>query len=52
MKDDIEAKNFFQDDGDKIKINWFCYEYANNLYNAIKAEKNSCDIEGSKHLPR
>jgi hypothetical protein len=39
MKDYIEAKNFYQDDGDKIKLNWFCYEYANNLYNAIAAEK-------------
>jgi len=39
MKDNIEARNFYQDNGDKIKINWFCYEYANNLYNAIMVEK-------------
>jgi hypothetical protein len=39
MKDAIEAKNFYQDNGDKIRINWFCYEYANNLYNEIKADK-------------
>lgn len=36
MLDYIAAKSFYQDAGDKIKLNWFCYEYANNLYAAIK----------------
>jgi len=36
MLDHIKAKSFYQDAGDKIKLNWYCYEYANNLYNAIK----------------
>jgi hypothetical protein len=30
--DKVKADNFFKDDGDKIKINWLLYEYANNLY--------------------
>jgi hypothetical protein len=36
MVDYINAESFYQDAGDKIKLNWFCYEYANNLYTAIK----------------
>jgi hypothetical protein len=30
--DKVRADNFFKDDGDKVKINWLLYEYANNLY--------------------
>lgn len=33
--DKVKADNFFKDDGDKIKINWLLYEYANNLYAEI-----------------
>jgi len=36
--DYIKAGSFYQDDGDKIKLNWFCYEYANNIYDAIKKD--------------
>jgi hypothetical protein len=39
MADNIKAENFYQDDGDKIKLNWFCYEYANNLYSFIQLSK-------------
>ena len=39
MDDSIKAESFYQDNGDKIKLNWFCYEYANNLYSAIKSSK-------------
>ena len=34
--DYINAGSFYQDAGDKIKLNWFSYEYGNNLYTAIK----------------
>jgi hypothetical protein len=30
--DKVRADNFFKDDGDKVKVNWLLYEYANNLY--------------------
>jgi uncharacterized Fe-S radical SAM superfamily protein PflX len=30
--DKVKATNFYKDDGDKIKLNWFLYEYANALY--------------------
>jgi hypothetical protein len=40
MIDNVKAENFYQDNGDKIKINWFCYEYANNLCGFIKSSKN------------
>jgi hypothetical protein len=37
MSDDkIAANNFYQDDGDKIKQNWFLYEYANVMYMMIE----------------
>jgi len=39
MDDNVKAEKFYQDDGDKIKLNWFCYEYANNLYRFIKLSK-------------
>lgn len=35
--DYVQAKGFYQDAGDKIKLNWFCYEYANNIYMAIRS---------------
>jgi len=38
--DFVKATSFYQDDGDKIKLNWFCYEYANNLYLSIKRSKD------------
>jgi uncharacterized Fe-S radical SAM superfamily protein PflX len=30
--DKVRAENFYQDKGDKVKLNWFLYEYANLLY--------------------
>lgn len=33
--DKVSATNFYKDRGDKIKQNWFLYEYANNLYMMI-----------------
>ena len=33
--DKVQATNFYIDDGDKIKLNWFLYEYANLLYMKI-----------------
>ena len=39
MEDNVNAGKFYQDDGDKIKLNWFCYEYANNLCGSIKTSK-------------
>lgn len=36
--DKVSAANFYKDKGDKIKLNWFLYEYANHLY--MKIEKN------------
>ena len=35
--DAVEAKHFYQDNGDKTMQNWFMYEYANILYAAIAA---------------
>ena len=35
--DKVRAVNFYQDNGDKIKLNWFLYEYANLLYMKIAA---------------
>jgi hypothetical protein len=35
--DYVEADRFYQDDGDKVNINWYCYEYANLLYMSIRA---------------
>jgi len=32
----VFADRFYQDAGDKIKINWFCYEYANTIFLEIK----------------
>jgi len=34
--DNVFADRFYQDAGDKIKINWFCYEYANTIFLEIK----------------
>jgi len=33
--DKIGADNFYKDSGDKIKQNWFLYEYSNILYSKI-----------------
>jgi len=38
--DKVRAANFYQDNGDKIKLNWFLYEYANLLYMKISASSN------------
>jgi len=34
--DKVPATSFYQDDGDKIKQNWFLYEYANILFSKIE----------------
>lgn len=33
--DNVKAKNFYKDNGDKIKLNWCLYEYSNVLYTKI-----------------
>lgn len=35
--DKVNAVNFYKDDGDKVKLNWFLYEYANLLHMKIAA---------------
>jgi len=50
MTDNVKAERFYQDDGDKIKLNWFCYEYANNLYSAIKLSKKLAQYR-AQHKP-
>ena len=34
--DRITADHFYKDDGDKIKENWFLYEYSNILFSKIE----------------
>ena len=34
--DKVYAKNFYNDDGDKIKQNWCLYEYSNILFSKIE----------------
>lgn len=34
--DKVNAKNFYQDNGDKTMLNWFLYEYSNVLYSKIE----------------
>ncbi|MDR1972395.1 MAG: hypothetical protein LBQ46_10805 [Treponema sp.] len=34
--DPIKAKYFYDNEEEKIKINWFCYEYAFILYSHLK----------------
>jgi effector-binding domain-containing protein len=34
--DPIKAEYFYENDDEKIKLNWFCYEYAFFLYNEIR----------------
>jgi hypothetical protein len=50
MTDNVKAERFYQDNGDKIKLNWFCYEYANNLYSAIKSSKKLAQYR-AQHKP-
>jgi hypothetical protein len=38
MIDTISADKFYQDNADKIKLNWLCYEYANDLYTAVRVD--------------
>jgi hypothetical protein len=37
MIDKVAARHFYQDDGDKVLIHWFLYEYANILYAEIES---------------
>lgn len=50
MPDNVKAENFYQDDGDKVKLNWFCYEFANNLYSFIRLSK-TLDRYRVRHTP-
>ena len=34
--DPIKAKYFYANENEKIKLNWFCYEYAFGLYTKIR----------------
>jgi hypothetical protein len=34
--DPIKAKYFYENNDEKIRLNWFCYEYAFSLYNGIR----------------
>ena len=34
--DKVAAKNFYKDNGDKTKQNWFLYEYSNILFSKIE----------------
>jgi len=36
MVDKVCAGNFYKDAGDKVKQNWFLYEYSNILFSKIK----------------
>jgi len=35
IKDKVAARHFYKDDGDKIKQNWYLYEFANVLHSKI-----------------
>ena len=37
--DKVAANYFYQDDGDKIKLNWFLYEYANVMFSTIEEDR-------------
>ena len=41
--DKVHAKNFYKDNGDKIKQNWFLYEYSNILFSKIKESPKLSD---------
>lgn len=38
--DKVAASHFYKDDGDKIKQNWFLYEFANILFSKIEEAPN------------
>ena len=46
--DNVAANCFYQDDGDKIKLNWFLYEYANVMFSTI-AEDQELAVYRKKH---
>jgi hypothetical protein len=46
--DKIAADNFYKDSGDKIKENWFLYEYSNILFSKI-AESHELASYRKKH---
>jgi len=48
LMDYVKAEKFYQDAGDKIKLNWFCYEYANNLYMAIRESDDLSKFRGRR----
>lgn len=50
--DKVRAANFYKDDGDKIKLNWFLYEYANLLYMKIAANPNLSHYRKIYHKDR
>jgi len=38
--DKVAADNFYKDNGDKIKQNWFLYEFSNVLFSKIEGRGN------------
>jgi len=36
VTDKVAASNFYKDNGDKIKQNWFLYEYSNIMFSKIE----------------
>jgi hypothetical protein len=36
--DPIKAEYFYKNDDEKIKINWFCYEYSFNFYSKLRGD--------------
>ena len=38
--DKVAADNFYKDNGDKIKQNWFLYEFSNVLFSKIERRSN------------
>jgi len=39
-RDKVTADNFYKDNGDKIKQNWFLYEFSNVLFSKIEKREN------------
>jgi len=46
--DQVSADNFYKDSGDKIKQNWFLYEYSNILFSKIE-ESHELTAYRKKH---
>ena len=46
--DKVAANNFYKDDGDKIKQNWFLYEYSNIMYSKIEERPDLADYRNKR----